>query len=137
MVNITLALTVTSLVSPEYTAPGLVVAYGGAYAVGAALSYQLLRRSLGGLRTPVLVRFLVRMLIASGVAGAAAWGWRLLLDAVWDTGDGKGQALVQLATTGLVDVVVLLLCARAMRITEVTEVLGALTGRLRRRRPAG
>jgi putative peptidoglycan lipid II flippase len=131
-VNVALALAVTGVVGPEETAPGLVLAYGGAYAVGATVSYQLLRGTLGGLRTPVLVRFLVRMLIAAGLAGAAAWGWRLMLDAVWETGDGKAQAVVLLATTGLVDVAVLLLCARAMRITEVTEVVAAVTGRLRR-----
>jgi putative peptidoglycan lipid II flippase len=131
-VNIALALLVTARVGPTDTAPGLVVAYGGAYAVGALLSYQLLRRLLGGLETPVLVRFLVRMLIAAGLAGAAAWGWRLLLDAVWETGDGKVQALVLLATTGAVDLVVLLLCARAMRIAELNEVVALVGSRLRR-----
>jgi putative peptidoglycan lipid II flippase len=130
--NITLALLVTAQVGPTDTAPGLVVAYGGAYAVGALLSYQLLRRLLGGLETPVLVRFLVRMLIAAGLAGAAAWGWRLLLDAVWETGDGKVQALVLLATTGAVDLAVLLLCARAMRIAELNEVVALVGSRLRR-----
>jgi putative peptidoglycan lipid II flippase len=131
-VNITAALLVTSQVGPSDTAPGLVAAYGGAYTVGALLSYQLLRRLLGGLETPVLVRFGVRMLIAAGLAGAAAWGWRVLLDAVWETGDGKGQALVLLATTAAVDLVVLLLCARAMRIRELTEVVEMVGARLRR-----
>ncbi len=131
-VNIVLALLVTSRVGPSDTAPGLVAAYGGAYAVGALLSYQLLRRLLGGLETPVLVRFGVRMLIAAGLAGGAAWGWRLLLDALWETGDGKGQALVLLATTGAVDLVVLLLCARAMRIVELTDVVALIGSRLRR-----
>jgi putative peptidoglycan lipid II flippase len=132
--NITVAVAVTSQVGPRDTAPGLVAAYVSAYTVGAVLSYLLLRRLLGGLETPVLVRFLVRMTIAAGLAAAVAWGWRVLVDSVWATGDGKGQALVLLGTTGLLDLAVLLLLARLMRIREVTEVVGLVTGRLRRGR---
>ncbi|WP_238993381.1 murein biosynthesis integral membrane protein MurJ [Nocardioides caldifontis] len=136
-VNIALAVTVTSRVEPEDTAPGLVAAYGGAYAVGAVLSFLVLRRVLGGLDTPVLVRFLVRLLLAAGIAGAVAWGWRALLDSVWTTGDGKVQAVVLLGTTGVVDLAVFLLLARAMRIEEVQEVVGLLTARLRKRSGTG
>jgi putative peptidoglycan lipid II flippase len=132
--NVAVAVAVTSQVGPRDTAPGLVAAYVAAYAVGAALSYQLLRRLLGGLETPVLVRFLVRMGLAAGLAAAAAWGWRVLLDAWWETGDGKVQALVLLGSTGLVDLVVLVLLARLMRIREVTEVVGLVTSRLPGRR---
>jgi len=131
-VNISLALAVTSQLRPALTAPGLVVAYGGLYAVGAVTSYLVLRRVLGGLDTSRTVRFLVRMLIAAGLAGGAAWAWRLAVDAVWATGDSKGQAVALLASTGLVDLVVLLAAARAMRITEVTEVVALVTRRLRR-----
>ena len=66
----------TSQVDPQDTAPGLVLAYVGAYAVGAVLSYLLLRHVLGGLETPALVRFLVRLLLAAGLAAAAALAWR-------------------------------------------------------------
>jgi putative peptidoglycan lipid II flippase len=130
--NIALAVVVTSQVDPQDTAPGLVCAYAGSYAVGAVCSYLLLRSLLGGLETPVLVRFLVRLLIAAGLAAGAAWAVREGLLAVWPLGDGKGQALVLLAVTGLADLVVLLGAARAMRITEVTEVVDLVTSRLRR-----
>jgi len=131
-VNIAVALVVTSRVDAQDTAPGLVTAYVGAYAVGALLSYLLLRHILGGLETPRLVRFLVRILLAAGSAGAAAWGWRLLLGSFWEVGDGKAQALVLLGTTGLVDLLVLLVAARAMRIREVNEVVALVTTRVRR-----
>jgi len=130
--NIALAILVTSQVSAAATAPGLVAAYDGAYAVGAVLSYLLLRHVLGGLETPALVRFLVRIVIAAGVAGAAAWWWRWLVTASWETGDGKVQAVAMLASTGLVDLVVFLALSRAMRITEVNEVVGLVTDRLHR-----
>ena len=130
--NIALALLVTSQVGPQDTAPGLVVAYGGSYAVGAISSYLLLRSVLGGLDTPRLVRFCVRMLIAALLASGAAWLVRVGVLAVWPLGDGKVQALVLLALMGLADLLVLLGAARAMRITEVTEVTELVTSRLRR-----
>ena len=71
--NILLAVLLAGNATPERTAPGLVMAYAGSYLVGAVGSYSLLRRVLGGLETPVLVRFLLRLLIAAGVAAAVAW----------------------------------------------------------------
>jgi putative peptidoglycan lipid II flippase len=130
--NIVLAVVLTRHVSPSGTAPGLVVAYAGAYLVGAVGSYSLLRRVLGGLETPVLVRFLARLLIAAGAAAAVAWAVKLGLQHVWEPGTGKVQALSVLAAAGLVDVAVYLGLARAMRISEVTSVMAVVTGRLRR-----
>ena len=88
----------------------------------------------------MLVRFLVRLLIAAGLAAAVAWAVRQGIAQLWTppTGaaatarDGKSQAVVLLAVTGLVDVAIFLLLARLLRITEVTNVLGVLTARLRR-----
>lgn len=130
--NIALAVVVTSQVDPQHTAPGLVVAYGGSYAVGAVSSYLLLRSVLGGLETPRLVRFCVRMLLASLIASGVAWLVRLGVLAVWPLGDGKAQAVVLLALMGLADLLVLLGASRAMRITEVTEVTELVSSRLRR-----
>jgi putative peptidoglycan lipid II flippase len=142
--NIGLALLLTSRVGPSGTAPALVVAYAGSYLVGAIGSYSLLRKVLGGLQTPVLVRFLVRLVIAAGLAAAAAWAVKYGVQQVWDPVDGlrggtestaggsKVQALGLLALTGLVDVAVFLVLARVMRITEVTSVVRLVTGRLRR-----
>jgi len=138
--NVLLAVALTRRLSPEHTAPGLVLAYAGAYLVGSVLSYSVLRRLLGGLDTPVLVRFAVRLLIASALAVAVAWAARTGLHAVWGAPDvagagerpGKVQALVGLGITTVVDVAVFLLLARAMRIREVTGVVAAFTGRLRR-----
>ncbi len=52
--NIALAVLLAGNASPGRTAPGLVIAYAGAYLVGAVGSYSVLRRLLGGLETPVL-----------------------------------------------------------------------------------
>jgi len=131
--NIALAVVLTSLTSPENTAPALVLAFTGAYLVGATCSYLLLRRLLGGLETPVLVRFLVRVLIAAGIAALAAWLVRTGLTAVWPPGASWVPALIRLAIVGLVDLAVFLGLARLFRIAEVNDMLVLVAGRLLRR----
>lgn len=131
-VNVVLAVLVTSRVDPQDTAPGLVVAYAGAYAVGAVLSYLLLRSVLGGLETPALLRFAVRTLLAAVVAAGAAWAWRTGLESFWGSGSGKAQSLTLLASATLLDVAVFLLAARLLRIREVGEVVDLVSQRLRR-----
>jgi putative peptidoglycan lipid II flippase len=128
--NIVLAVLITKGADPAGTAPGLVLAYSGAYLVGAIGSYSVLRRLLGGLETLVLVRFLVRLLIAAGLATVVAWGVKQGLDTVWE-GGGKPEALLVLAVTGAVDVVVFVALARLLRITEVTSIVGLVTSRVR------
>jgi putative peptidoglycan lipid II flippase len=132
--NIVLAVAFTAGVRPQGTAPALVLAYAGSYLVGAVVSYSMLRRALGGLETPRLVRFLVRLLIAAALAAAVAWVAKLGLEQVWGDTDetGKLQAVVMLGVVGLVDVAVFVAIARLLRITEVTSVIGLVTARLRR-----
>lgn len=134
LVNIALALALTRVLAPEYTAAALVVAYSGAYAVGAALSYLLLRHLLGGLETPVLVRFLGRLLVAAGTATALTWALRYGVQQLWPLDDSKPQAVVMLLATTTVDVVLFLALARAMRIREVTSVMELFSSRLPGRR---
>jgi putative peptidoglycan lipid II flippase len=148
-VNIALAVTLTWNVAPGRTASRLVLAYAGSYLVGAVLSYCVLQRVLGSLETPVLVRFLVRLLVAAAVSLLVAWGVHAGLETAWSSGSGapgpagptvlqatsgagKARAVVTLAVTTLVDVAAFLALARAMRIREVTAVVAALTGRLSR-----
>jgi putative peptidoglycan lipid II flippase len=128
--NIALALLLVTRAAAADTSPALVLAYAGSYAVGALTSYLVLRRTLGGLRTPRLVRFLVRLLVAAGVATAAAASTGMLVDRLL-TGDGKLPALLFLASVGLVDVAVLWLMSRLLRIQEVTDLAAAMTRRLR------
>ena len=133
--NIVLAVAARPATSrPSGTAPGLVIAYAGAYLVGALDSYSLLRHVLGGLETPVLVRFLVRLLIAAGGRHRGGLGGEVGLQQVWAApAAGRSQSVAACwRVTGLVDVVVFLVLARLMRITEVTSVMSLVTGRLRR-----
>lgn len=134
--NVGLAIVVTGAVSAGNVAAGLVAAYLGAYAVGASVSYLVLRRTLGGLETPRLLGFAGRLLVAAAVATAVAWAAQAGLDAVWADGDGKVRAVTGLAVVGLVDVAAYLVLARMLRIGEVTSVIGLVTSKLGRGRSA-
>jgi putative peptidoglycan lipid II flippase len=131
-VNVALAVLVTSRVDAQDTAPGLVIAYAGAYGVGAMVSYLLLRSVLGGLETPALLRFAGRTLLAAAVAAGVAWAWRVGLDSVWGSGSGKVHSVALLVSAAVLDVVVFLLLARVLRVREVNEVVDLVSRRLRR-----
>ena len=131
--NIALAIGFTRALPAELTASGLVLAYSGAYAGGAVVSYLVLRRLLGGLETPALIRFLVRLLIAAAVATAVAGAVRYGVQLAWPADDGKLASLVMLVLVSAVDVAVFLALARLMRIREVTSILSLVTARLPRR----
>lgn len=130
--NIVAAVLLVRAVSDAATAPALVVAYGAAYLVGSAISYSVLARSVGGLHSAALVRFLVRTALAVAVAGAAAYGAHLALAGVVGEDPSYGGAAVRLVVVSGVDVVVFLAAATAMRVREVSDVLATIT---RRRTP--
>jgi putative peptidoglycan lipid II flippase len=130
--NIAVALVLVLNTGATQTSPALVVAYSASYAVGAAISYGVLRRVLGGLRTGELVRFLVRLLVATaistGIALAVAWPLhRAIEDSSWL------PALLVGGLVTVVDVLAFLVLARLLRLREVTSVLQTVT---RRRPPA-
>ena len=130
LTNVVLAFALTRGTAPGRTAAGLVLAYCGAYLVGAVGSYLLLRHVLGGLETPVLVRFLVRLVVAVSAAGLVGWGVRALVVALLP-GDGKAAAAVSVIAVTLAGAGVYLLVSRVLRIAEVGAVTRLVTGRLR------
>jgi putative peptidoglycan lipid II flippase len=133
-VNIILAVVLVAATDAENTSPALVLAYTGAYAVGACGSYLVLRRLLGGLETPRLVRFLVRALLVAGLAAAVAGGAAWLLDDLLGDDRSKLESLAFLAVVAAIDGVLYLLLARAFRLAEVNELVEMVTRRLPLRR---
>jgi putative peptidoglycan lipid II flippase len=129
-VNVLLAVTLVGLTGAAFTSPALVLAYTGAYAVGAAVSFAVLRRQLGGLRVSHMVRFLVRAglaaLLATGVAAALLWSLGELLGEE----RGKLEAVLVLAVVGGVHLLVFVLAASRMRVREVTDLVELVTRRL-------
>jgi putative peptidoglycan lipid II flippase len=140
--NVVAAVVLVAMTDAVHTAPALVAAYIASYVVGSVLSYVVLRRTLAAdgadrgdaLATAELVRFVVRIAVATGIATFAAWGVAMLLPGHDDP--SHLLALLRLVLVAGADVLVFVVLARLMRLTEVTEVIDTVTRRLRRRAPA-
>jgi putative peptidoglycan lipid II flippase len=131
--NVVVAVVLVHGATAAQTSPALVIAYGTSYLVGSALSYAMLRNRLGGLETPALVRFAVRLLIAAVVAAGVAAAVRGVLP-----GGGPDVSHRHAARPGVVvgvlDVVLFLVLARAMRIHEVATIIDTVLETVLRRR---
>ena len=129
--NVLVATVLVPARPPEETAPMLAVAYLASYAVGAAVSFVLLRRTVGGLETPQLFRFLVRMALVLAVAGVAAWGVELALAGLGDH-PGPFPSLLRGGLSASLGMLVILVGARLLRVREVTSLVDTVAARLRR-----
>lgn len=116
---------------PQETAPMLVVAYLSSYAVGAVVSFVLLRRTVGGLETPQLLRFLARMSLVLAAAVGAAWSVELALAGLGER-PGPLVGLVRGGASALAGLLVVLGGARLLRVREVTTLVDIVAARLRR-----
>ncbi|SEC02709.1 putative peptidoglycan lipid II flippase [Nocardioides exalbidus] len=131
LTNVVVASVLVPRGSPDDTAPLLVVAYLVSYAVGAIAAFVLLRRTVGGLETPQLVRFLVRMAIVLVAAGGATW---LVEHGLAGLGEYPGPllSLVRGGASAAAGLLVVLLGARLLHVREVTGLVDAVASRLRR-----
>jgi putative peptidoglycan lipid II flippase len=130
--NIVAAVLFVGATSAKHTSPALVLAYATSYAVGSVVSYALLRRRLGGLRSRRLVVFGGRLVIATGLATGLTFPVAQVLDGLAED-PGFVVAVVRLVAVGAVDVLLFLVLARVLRIAEVNDVLATLTRRVRPR----
>ena len=128
--NIAAAIALVALATAEQTSPALVLAYAASYVVGSMLSYLVLSHLLGGLESPRLARFVVRLLLAAAVSTAVAYLANLGLDRVI-ADPGMAVAAVRAALVTGLDILVFLLLARLLRLREVTAVVETVTRRLR------
>ncbi len=134
-VNIALAIGLTLIVSPDLVAPMLALAYGASYAAGATASAIVLSSRLGGFGGHPLVRFVVRVTVASLPAAAVAWLVVRVLGAAGFAVTSRGDAVVLICCGGLAGGGVYLLLARLMHISEITSLVRLLVGRAVGRRP--
>ncbi len=130
--NVVVASVLVPLGSADDTAPLLVVAYLASYVVGAAVSFALLRRTVGGLQTRQLVRFLVRMALVLLAAGLAAWLVERGLSG-FGRYPGPALSLVRGGLSAAVGMLVVLGGARLLHVREVTSLLDTVAARVRRR----
>ena len=129
--NVVVALLLVPSRPPEDTAPMLVVAYLASYSVGAVVSFALLRRTVGGLETPQLLRFLVRMALVLAFTGAAAWGVERALAGMGEY-PGPFPSLLRGGLSAAAGMLIFLVGARLLRVREVTSLVDTVAARLRR-----
>jgi putative peptidoglycan lipid II flippase len=127
--NVVAAILLVHEATAAQTSPALVIAYGASYVLGSAVSYLLLRGRLGGLETPALMRFVVRVLLAACVSTALAWAVGRALPGHTDD-VSHVLAGIRVVLLGGIDVAIFLVLARMMRIHEVTSVVETLVRRI-------
>jgi putative peptidoglycan lipid II flippase len=128
--NVALALAAYAVAPLRWKVVALALAYSATYAVGLVLSTAVLRRRLGGVDGPRVVRAYVRLVAAVALPALAAWGVaRLVADRV---GVDLVASLTALAAGGLVLVGGFLAGARLLRIPEVAALTSTVRGRLGR-----
>jgi putative peptidoglycan lipid II flippase len=129
--NVVVASVLVPMGDATTTAPLLVVAYLTSYVVGAAASFLLLQRTVGGLESPQLVRFLVRMAIVLAAAGAVAWLVELALAGLGEY-PGPLLSLLRGGLSAAAGMLVVLLGARVLHVREVTGLVDTVAARLGR-----
>ncbi|MGH1564363.1 murein biosynthesis integral membrane protein MurJ [Mumia sp. DW29H23] len=123
-VNIGLALSLASQVTPNAISSVLALAYGAAYLVGSLLAITVLSFRIGPVVDWSALGFLVRLVTACLLAGAAMLACGVFLsEPLGLDGDGKVAALLSLVVFGGVGAVTYLVAAWLLRLTEVTSVV--------------
>ncbi|WP_246142759.1 murein biosynthesis integral membrane protein MurJ [Nocardioides rubriscoriae] len=127
-VNVVAALLLVRGTDAAGTSPALVLAYATSYAVGAVLSYTVLRRRVGRLETGRLARFVLRLAVAVAVSTAVAGVLAVLLGQLADD-PGWVVAGLRGAVVAAAGGVTYLVTARVFRLQEVTTVIRTVTRR--------
>ena len=115
------------LLSPERVVIGIGLGMAAAYTLGAVLSAVLLHRRLGSLDGARVLRTYVRLVLAAGIAGLLGWGVSL---AVHSVVAGRPASVVALLVGGPVVLVAFGAGCRALRVSELDDVIGPLRRRL-------
>jgi putative peptidoglycan lipid II flippase len=135
LVNVAGILLAWTLLPVGRVTVGMAASYAVACFVGWFVSLALLRRRLGSLDGHRVTRTYVRLVLAAALAGLVAAGVVVGVHRTW--GIGFLGSVIALLAGGAILVVTFVLLARAMRITELTGLLGAVRARLPGgRRPA-
>lgn len=128
--NIVGAYALATVLPIAHRGVALASAFAISYFVGAAILTVLLRRQIGGLDGARVLRMVARTTVASGVAALIAG----LLAAVLHSAAGGGPlaSLAAVVVGGGVGVVVYVLAASLMRVTELTSLLDMVRARITR-----
>jgi putative peptidoglycan lipid II flippase len=129
LAKIILVLLAREVLSGDAQVIALNVSTSLSYIVGAVLGHVLLTRRFGRLGFLAVVRTVGRIAIAAAIAGVIAWGGVYVAHLI--AGSGRVGSFVALILGGIPAIVVFVIVGRALHISELSDILGAL-----RRRPA-
>jgi putative peptidoglycan lipid II flippase len=111
------------ILSKSLSAVGMTAGNAISYLVSALISLAVLRRRIGRLNLGTVAVSLIKVLVAAAVAaGLGILVVHLLPGA--GAPDGRGQAIVQLIAGGGVILLTYLVAATALRVREVSDVVG-------------
>jgi putative peptidoglycan lipid II flippase len=130
LLNIAASYTALAVLPPGQVVAGLGAGFGAANVLGAAIAWRVLSRRLGGLDGRMIGRSLLRMHAAALPAAAVPIIFSLAARTAVPKDVLGALATVVLAGGGAVAVYVLL--GRLFRVRELTELLVALSARIRR-----
>ena len=131
VLNAAFALALYALVPVSFKVPALALGYSLAYTITAVVTWRRLGRRLGGLETHRTVRTLVRLSIAAGHrqrSRRTSWPWGSPAPSGRATSPPCCRSRRRLA----VGVAAFLWIALRMRVTEVSELMAMLAGRVGR-----
>ena len=130
LLNAAFALTLYLVVPDSFKVPALALGYSLAYVVTAVVTWQRLGRRLGGLETHQTVRTLVRLALAAGLACVPAYV--VAVGLTHALGTTNLATLLQLLAALVAGGAAFVWLALRMRVTEVSELITLLAGRVSR-----
>jgi putative peptidoglycan lipid II flippase len=127
-INVVLAVAAAAVLPSRWAVVGIAGAYSLTYVIGLAISLAVLRRRTQGLDGRRVLRTYLRLGVAGAIAGVlAALANQAVLARL---GQGFSGSLAGLAIGGAVLGGAFLLGALAMRVAELTALLGLVRGRI-------
>ena len=129
-VNVVVDLALFAALDGRNRVVGLAAGHAVAYTVGTLLLGRQVRRRLGGIGAPGVLRTVVRAAVAAAIGALGAWGTsRLLVSTL-----GTGQPAVATAVVGALVVggFLYVVSARRMRVRELEIFANIVRGALRR-----
>lgn len=125
--NVAVDLVLFAVLPAPLRVVGLALGLATSYVVGLALLATALRRRLGGLDGARITRTLVRLVLASVLAGVPSY---LAARFIWAAlGVGTTSAALGLVVAAALGATGYVLLARRMRVSELTVLLAAVRGR--------
>jgi putative peptidoglycan lipid II flippase len=113
------------------SAAGMTAANAISYAVSALISLAVLRRKIGRLNLGSVAVALIKVVVAAAIAAALGLLVVRLLPGAGSP-SGRGEAIVQLIAGGAVILLAYLGAALALRVSEVSQVIGMVRRKLGR-----